>query len=243
MKDQIFLKDYRKSIEIGAFQEERQITQDILVNICVHLTQQERADDAAVDDILSYDVLVNAVEENLAAHRYDLLESLAEDIAAQILTEPRAFEVDIEIQKLSRIDGALGVRIKRQGTGQPLSQIHATHHLYVIAGATNAPKPNPKQSEIFLPLIDFAPITNPIDQHILILKLDQIAWEISRQIALPVIDNQTETEAFLRQNRSFIRAYGKQIFAAPNISENFNPAKLTSWAKSQFNPISTKHIT
>ncbi len=239
VQDHIFLRDYRKTIEIGAFQEERQILQEIVISIDVTLAEKARADDDFVDDILSYDVLVNAVEDNLAAHRYDLLEALAEDIAAQILREKAADSVEIEIQKLGRVDGALGIHMKRksQGEHQALS-VQNSHELFVIydsyEGELRGAAPM-----IWLPMQTFDPITHPADQHILAHQLNQNAWQLSKFANLPVVDTQTEMQSLIQRGKSFILAFGKPVFASPAILDEFSEGQLIAWAQDFTQPSQT----
>ena len=111
--DRISLRDHVVEVEIGAFQAERGVRQRVSFNIVVELNPVAGPIDDDVDRILSYDRLTEAIRIELAAERLNLLETLAERIAARILTEPRAFRVFVRIEKLDRGPGALGVEIVR----------------------------------------------------------------------------------------------------------------------------------
>ena len=91
--DRIHLRDYIVSTEIGAFQTERGLNQRLRFNIDVALASPVAGAGDQVDNILSYDILTGAVAAGLADRRYDLLETLAEQIAALILAHPGAAEV------------------------------------------------------------------------------------------------------------------------------------------------------
>ena len=125
-RDRLSLRDHVVSAEIGAFQTERGTCQRLRFNIVVEIPRNQAplADD--VDRILSYDTLTEAIETELAAERLNLLETLAERVAARILAEPRARRVFVRIEKLDRGPGALGVEIVRShGEGaarMPLDQ-------------------------------------------------------------------------------------------------------------------------
>src|SRR5690606_36672441 len=108
--------DYILSTENGAFQTERSQQLRLPLNIADALATHVAGVSDEVDRILSYDMLTGAVAAGLADRRYDLLETLAEKIAAQILAHPRAAQVSVTIGKLDRIPGALGVTlVLRQG--------------------------------------------------------------------------------------------------------------------------------
>ncbi|QPM89063.1 dihydroneopterin aldolase [Pseudooceanicola algae] len=110
--DRISLRDHLTSVEIGAFQQERGTDQRLRFNIVVEVRNPaEIADD--VDRILSYDTLTDSIAAELAAERLNLLETLAERIAARILREPAADRCFVRIEKLDRGPGALGVEIVR----------------------------------------------------------------------------------------------------------------------------------
>ena len=63
--------------------------------------------------MISYDTITEAIEHELAAERINLLETLAERVAARCLADRRAVRVFVRIEKLDRIPGALGVEIVR----------------------------------------------------------------------------------------------------------------------------------
>jgi 7,8-dihydroneopterin aldolase/epimerase/oxygenase len=114
LRDRISLRDHVVSVDIGAFQTERGLRQRLRFDIVVEVAGAgaEAADD--VDRILSYDRLTEAVAAALVEERFNLLETLAEQVAGLILREPQALRVFVRIQKLDRGPGALGVEIARE---------------------------------------------------------------------------------------------------------------------------------
>ena len=109
--DRISLRDHIVEAEIGAFQHERGRRQRISFDVVVEVLPSALDDD--VDHILSYDTIVEAIAAELERERINLLETLAERIAARLLAEPRAERVYLRIQKLDLGPGALGVEIVR----------------------------------------------------------------------------------------------------------------------------------
>ncbi len=112
-RDRIALRDHVVAVEIGAFQTERGATQRVRFNVVVELRPSDAPVDDDVDRILSYDTITDSIAAALAEERLNLLETLAERIAALLLAEPRAERVFIRIEKLDRGPGALGVEIVR----------------------------------------------------------------------------------------------------------------------------------
>ncbi|EAR50009.1 probable dihydroneopterin aldolase [Oceanicola granulosus HTCC2516] len=115
--DRISLRDYTVEVEIGAFQAERDMLQRVKFNLVVEVlpTGGDLGDD--VDSILSYDRLIEAIDHELAAERLNLLETLAERVAARILAEPLAARVFVRIEKIDRGPFDLGVEIVRSRAG------------------------------------------------------------------------------------------------------------------------------
>jgi dihydroneopterin aldolase len=111
--DRISVRDYVRQVEIGAFRSERGVTQRIRFNVVLEVSHHAAARDDDVDQVISYDTITEAIEAALAVERVNLLETLAERVAAGCLADPRAVRAFVRIEKLDRIPGALGVEIVR----------------------------------------------------------------------------------------------------------------------------------
>ena len=111
--DKIFVSDFLKEVEIGAFQSERGCTQRIKFNVCLELKALNIQLDDNVDKVLSYEVITDAINVELSSQRFNLLETLAEKVADRCLLESRVTRATIKIEKLDRIPGSLGVCISR----------------------------------------------------------------------------------------------------------------------------------
>ncbi|MER2510443.1 MAG: dihydroneopterin aldolase, partial [Amaricoccus sp.] len=111
--DRISVRDYTRTVEIGAFRSERGVTQRIRFNVVMEVSHHTAAQDDDVDKVVSYDSITEAIEAEFASERVNLLETLAERVAARCLADPRAVRVFVRIEKLDRIPGALGVEIAR----------------------------------------------------------------------------------------------------------------------------------
>ena len=74
--DRISIRDYIKEVEIGAFQVERDLTQRVKFNVVVEVSDSSSSSSDDVDDILSYDMIIEAIDEQLNFERLNLLETI-----------------------------------------------------------------------------------------------------------------------------------------------------------------------
>ncbi len=147
--DRISVRDYTREVEIGAFRSERGVDQRIRFNVVLEVSHHTAAEDDDVDKVISYDTITEAIEAELAAERVNLLETLAERVAARCLADPRAVRVFVRIEKLDRIPGALGVEIAR-------SRVPAATPRLRPADAAPAPAAAARPLVLFLPATETA---------------------------------------------------------------------------------------
>ena len=112
--DRIFVRDLVIPCFIGAFEEEKDRVHRVRfqVELSVYPSRQRGSDD--VNSVVSYDLIVDAIRMAIGNGHTNLLETLAERIAAKCLAHRRAAKVWIRLEKLDRLEGAsLGVEIER----------------------------------------------------------------------------------------------------------------------------------
>ena len=129
--DRISLRNHIREVEIGAFHSERGAKQRIQFNIVVEVIIPMNPDDD-VDLVFSYDTIISAINKELSFERINLLETLAEKIANNILSDKRAKKIFIRIEKLDRGPGALGVEIVMSNFGKKVSTIKSLPACYLI---------------------------------------------------------------------------------------------------------------
>lgn len=213
--DRIHLRDYIVSAEIGAFQTERGQRQRLRFNVDVDLATHVVGVNDEVDRILSYDILTGAVAVGLADRRYDLLETLAEKIAAQILAHPRAAQVRVAVEKLDRIPGALGVTLVRRQARVAAEAIQAP--IRVIFHGAEAPLPEggvalvPEDPGLPLPQGGNA-------REIALLALDQAAWALAGRLGLTVADSRTELDWAATEGRAVVWAPARMLRDVPGLA-------------------------
>jgi dihydroneopterin aldolase len=210
--DRISLRNHVVEAEIGAFQVERGVQQRLRFDIVVEVLPLGDAGDD-VDRILSYDKLAEAVAAELAAERLNLLETLAERVAARILREPQAERVFLRIEKLDRGPGDLGVEIvrsRREAKAPP--EPDAPRPRVVVLGPSEIDSPRFRAMLDVLekggaPLLLVAPAaaapvasTEDAQRHIDLLAADQGAWLLAgRDERLVVAATRTEVDWNLRR--------------------------------------------
>ena len=122
--DRISVRDYTRAVEIGAFRSERGVTQRVRFNVVLEVAHGAAGRSDDVDRVLSYDTITDAIEAALADERLNLLETLAERVAAGCLADPRAIRAFVRVEKLDRIPGALGVEIMRMRLPEGAPRLH-----------------------------------------------------------------------------------------------------------------------
>lgn len=113
--DRIFLRNYIRKVEIGAYSEEVGVTQKLRFDIVLEVTRNTAHIDDRAGRVINYDDFIEAIDQVATGPRINLLETFAERVAQLCLIDPRARRVHIRIEKLDRLpDGAtLGCEISR----------------------------------------------------------------------------------------------------------------------------------
>lgn len=232
--DRLSLRDYVVSADIGAFQVERGQEQRLRFNVVVELAPQGAAGDD-VDLILSYDRLTEAIGAELAAGRLNLLETLAENIAARILAEPQADRVFLRIEKLDRGPYALGVEIVRdrsEGAG-PAAAAEPPKPVIHLAGAGGW-RPGRAQGPAIVvpPQPDRRPsaATPAAQLRIDLLALEQAAWALAASDpSLTVVATRTELDWALKQGLAVVWAPSKLVLDTPGAPQTAQGGDLACW--------------
>ncbi|TFL19606.1 dihydroneopterin aldolase [Jannaschia formosa] len=250
-RDRIALREHVRDVEIGAFQQERGVTQRVRFDIvCEVMLDAEAVAGDDVDGILSYDTLIDAVSAELAAERVNLLETLAERIAARVLAQPRAARVFVRIDKLDRGPHVLGVEIVRSRArlGPVASAEGAAPRPRVVLlgpGMLDAPGLEAMIGRLAKDgpaIVVVAPDgTAPQAGHKLaqrridLLALEQAAWRLAaRDPRCVVIASRTELDWALRQGNLSVWAPSRMVLDATGGPEGADPRALTRWLASEF---------
>ena len=128
--DLVFVRDLVLPVAIGAYGHEHGHTQRVRFNVDVEVARVAGPDD--MRGVFSYDVVMDAIKMILASGHVELVETMAERLAASILPHERVRAVTVQIEKLDVAPGAVGVRIRRE---RPPETANARHLPPGLGGA------------------------------------------------------------------------------------------------------------
>jgi dihydroneopterin aldolase len=239
-------------VDIGAFQSERGTTQRVRFNVEVEVSDTAGAATDDVDGILSYDTIVDAIGQALSDERLNLLETLAERIAALILPQPRAASVLVRIEKLDRGPFALGVEIVRDRQFLPRAMAQAGEGAaprVVLLGRAAVAHP---RLSAWLDALEAGPpcilcVTAPAEgpplaaisparRRIALLALEQQAWVLAgRDPRCVVVETRTEIDWALGRGQMVVWAPSKIVLDAVDGPEGAQSdgAALAAWFAGQ----------
>lgn len=250
--DRISVRDYTRSVEIGAFATERGVEQRVRFNVVLEVCHSAASAEDDVDRVLSYDTITEAIEAEIAAERINLLETFAERIAARCLADPRALRAFVRVEKLDRIPGAVGVEIVRARSGglprigprpeaEPEAEPAAAPVVLLLSGragqqghgslawAASLGEPVLVVPE---PAAPQPPARNEAALRIGLLAMEQAAWAVTdAEPRFVVVSSRTEIDWALRTRRPAVWAPAKLVTdARPRPEADAStPAALARW--------------
>lgn len=101
-RDCIFVKDWTIDCNIGVYAEEKGVTQKVRITVDAYLAPALRASNDDMATVPSYTDIIDAVNGRTAEGHINLIETLAEDVAARVLQDARIAAIRIRIEKLER---------------------------------------------------------------------------------------------------------------------------------------------
>ena len=246
--DRISIRDYIKEVEIGAFQVERDLTQRVKFNVVVEVAPSSSSSSDDVDDILSYDMIIEAIDDQLNFERLNLLETLAERVSDQILSHNQAVRVFTRIEKLDRIPGSLGVEIVRDRKNsieeKAIENSYSEPLVVYISNEIIQSNEVKRWLDVIVkndkPAILCVEALESKDQlslelnslhRIELLSIEQSAWRLAGMDSrCVVVDTRTELDWSLKNNELSVWAPSKMILDSVNKpSLNSGPLDLAIW--------------
>ena len=114
--DTIFLRDLRVKTIIGIFDWERRVRQTVSIDLKMSCDVAKAAASDDIADALDYKGVAKRIIEFVEGSEFQLVETLAERIAAIIIDEFGVERVVVNLNKPGAIRGAkdVGIRIKRR---------------------------------------------------------------------------------------------------------------------------------
>lgn len=110
----LLVRDLVLPASIGVYDHEKSAKQRVRINLDIAVDDGPPAADR-IDAVVSYEPMVLAAREIVAAGHIELLETLAERLAEKCLADPRVRTVCIRVEKLDAFPdaAAVGVEIER----------------------------------------------------------------------------------------------------------------------------------
>lgn len=248
--DRIAVRDYLKSVEIGAFQAERGVTQGLRFNVVLEVARHDGAQTDDVDAVLSYDTITEAIEAELAAERLNLLETLAERIASRILQHVLAERVFVRIEKTERGPGSLGVEIVRvrEDAGSVDAGVQVRPVVLflpdAIVGSDGLGAWLDGITALNAPVVLCVEPTGAVDltgkaepdQRLQLLAIEQAAWRLAaRDARCVVVGTRTELDWALKNGQMSVWAPSRIVMDAVEQPAGDDAVGLAVWFGTEFN--------
>jgi dihydroneopterin aldolase len=115
--DRVFMHDLVLDVEIGVYTHEKGATQRVRFSVDVDLLPARGQLEDDIGRTFDYDMIIKDIKDIIARGHINLVETLAEEVAARCLARPRAARVAVKIEKLDKEPGAVGVEIVRARDG------------------------------------------------------------------------------------------------------------------------------
>jgi FolB domain-containing protein len=98
-RDRIYLQGLSVACIIGTRPEERRRTQEIGIDVCLHLDLEEPGRSDRLEDTVDYGHLAGEITAMAESSAFQLLERLAEEVASLALAHPKVERVEVKVSK------------------------------------------------------------------------------------------------------------------------------------------------
>ncbi|MEK1887499.1 MAG: (5-formylfuran-3-yl)methyl phosphate synthase [Phyllobacterium sp.] len=111
--DKIFVRDFVLPVHIGAYSFEHGKSQKVRFDVTADVLRVTRNPED-MRHVVSYDLIMDGIRTIVAQGHVELAETLAEQVAAFVLDNPRVTRVVVRAEKLEIGPGGVGVEIERK---------------------------------------------------------------------------------------------------------------------------------
>ncbi|RIY00104.1 hypothetical protein D3218_12475 [Aureimonas flava] len=101
------------SARVGAYGFERDRAQRLRFSVEAAVRRPSAGVPRAIGEVYSYDIVMDAARRLCERGHTDLVETLAEELAGELLADPRLVEVMVRVEKLDLGPEAVGIEIRR----------------------------------------------------------------------------------------------------------------------------------
>ena len=111
----VFVRDLIVNAMIGVHGHERNDHQRVRINVDLAVPEADQTVQDRLSDVVCYEEITTAIRDIVAAGHINLVETLAEKIAARCLADSRVHSVRIRVEKLDVFEDAssVGIEIER----------------------------------------------------------------------------------------------------------------------------------
>lgn len=112
----VFVRDLQLMASIGAYAHEREAPQPVRLRLDLDVTEPADPASDQLETVVCYDRMVQGVKAILAEGHIQLVETLAERVAAMALAHPMVLAARVRVEKPNAIEeaAAVGVEIERR---------------------------------------------------------------------------------------------------------------------------------
>lgn len=111
--NKIFVRDFVLPVQIGAYSFEHGHAQKVRFDVTADVLRVTR-NPQDMRHVFSYDVIMDGILAIVARGHVEFSETLAEQVAAHVLEDPRVIRVKVRVEKLELGPGGVGVEIERR---------------------------------------------------------------------------------------------------------------------------------
>jgi dihydroneopterin aldolase len=111
-RDKLFVHDLVLAISVGAYAQEREKRQRVRFNVDVEIARPS-AEARDMRDVFSYDLIADTIRRVASKGHVELLETLAERIARDLLGHPAIARLTLRLEKLDVGPAIVGIEIVR----------------------------------------------------------------------------------------------------------------------------------
>jgi len=117
----LLVRDLMLSARLGVYPHERHAPQRVRLNLDLSVAEGDRPLADQLAEVVDYEALIERIRALVAGGHVNLVETLAERVAALCLADPRVRSARVRVEKLDAIAdaGAVGVEIQRSSPNRP----------------------------------------------------------------------------------------------------------------------------
>ena len=117
----VFIRDFVVQCFIGVHRHEKRSEQPVRINLDLAVREGAQLNDS-LENVVCYEQIADGVRGLIVGRHINLVETLAEEIAALCLADVRVMSVRVRLEKLAVLDDAasVGVEIERFADNETL---------------------------------------------------------------------------------------------------------------------------